>query len=793
MTRLSPPTEFQTGSPRGAQAYVRGARAALAWERVWPGLWPASGIAGLFAAAALFGLPSLLPWPLHALLLAAVVSSMGLSLYFAFEHFHFPSWREGARRVERDSTLAHRPISESEDVIAAGAGDALAEALWRAHLGRRLADLGKLRLSWPRSALSQRDPRALRYVVLLLIAGGALAANGDWRQRLAAAFGPGTGEAANISIDAWIDPPAYTGEAPVYLSQTGVHALTIPTGSILNLRVHGASHAPYVSVDGASFSGGSGEYASTARIAENTTVRVRAGGRTIGDWRLRVLPDDKPVIAFSSAPARTEHEALKLAFTAGDDYGVVAARAHIKPHARYGKELIVELPLDSASAKTVTQTSFRDLTAHPYAGLDVDIVLEAVDGAGQSGFSRSVRFTLPARVFTNPLARALIEQRQALGTGDVRLRPRVANALEALSMAPDRFYQDQLGVYLGIRSAYWTVKNASHDEDYAHAGDLLWQIASGLERGGLLSAAEELRRLKQMLSQALAQNAPQEVIDSLMERYREALQRYLKALAENPPDENSQAAPGSKVMSQADLETLLKAIEQLAQSGDRAQAEQMLALLQSLLENLHMTNGPGSGSGNAQASPQDKALSDAIQGLGDLMGKQRALVDKTFRQGQGKGDPKDGGPKGLAQSQRQLHDALNKILKGLGDQKLDAPKSLGDAGKSMGQAEGDLGTQDLPNAGIDEKQALDQMRKSAGDLAKTLMERSGPQGQGGGTDPLGRAQGATGRDMGGDVKVPSVSDLQRAREILKELRRRAAERGRPQSELDYIDRLLKQF
>jgi hypothetical protein len=26
------------------------------------------------------------------------------------------------------------------------------------------------------------------------------------------------------------------------------------------------------------------------------------------------------------------------------------------------------------------------------------------------------------------------------------------------------------------------------------------------------------------------------------------------------------------------------------------------------------------------------------------MGKQRALVDKTFRQGQGKGDPKDGGP-----------------------------------------------------------------------------------------------------------------------------------------------------
>ena len=245
-------------------------------------------------------------------------------------------------------------------------------------------------------------------------------------------------------------------------------------------------------------------------------------------------------------------------------------------------------------------------------------------------------------------------------------------------------------------------------------------------------------------------------------------------------------------MSQADLEALMKAIEQLAQSGDRAQAEQMLALLQNLLENLRMTSGNGSG-GQGKPSPQDKALSDAIQGLGDLMGKQRGLVDKTFREGQGKGDPKDGGPKGLAEQQRQLHEQLDKILKGLGDQKLGSPKSLGDAGKAMGNAQGDLGQQDLPNAGIDEKQALDEMRKSAGDLAKQLMERSGPQGQGGGgDDPLGR-ENATGRSMGGDVKVPSASDLQRAREILKELRRRAAERGRPQSELDYIDRLLKQF
>jgi hypothetical protein len=43
------------------------------------------------------------------------------------------------------------------------------------------------------------------------------------------------------------------------------------------------------------------------------------------------------------------------------------------------------------------------------------------------------------------------------------------------------------------------------------------------------------------------------------------------------------------------------------------------------------------------------------------------------------------------------------------------------------------------------------------------------------------------------VKIPGATDLARARAILMELRRRAAEMNRPQSERDYLDRLLKAF
>ena len=69
-------------------------------------------------------------------------------------------------------------------------------------------------------------------------------------------------------------------------------------------------------------------------------------------------------------------------------------------------------------------------------------------------------------------------------------------------------------------------RDAPRDADIDHVEDLLWQTAVALEHGGLLTAAEELRRLQALLAQAMANGAPQEVIDALLQRYNEAMQRY---------------------------------------------------------------------------------------------------------------------------------------------------------------------------------------------------------------------------------------------------------------------------
>lgn len=784
MTRYSAPNEFQTGSDRTAR-FVLASRAALLWERVWPGLWPASGILGLFVAAALFDLFAPLPWVLHALILSGTITAAGLALYFGLRHVHVPNWAEGARRLERSSGLSHRPISEGDDAMALGKGDSLAEQLWELHLRQLLAGVGRLRLAWPAPGLAKRDPRALRFVVLALLVAGVVVAGRDTLSRLWAGL-TDTGAAAHATVDAWIDPPPYTGQPPVYL--TDGMTIAVPEGSVLNMRVHGAGHTPgLIGADSGAFAGTDGEYSANLKILADGRIRVRSGGRAIGDWTFTAIPDKPPSVDFAAPPSKTERQVLALSYKASDDYGVTRMRAVITPHGRKGRPIMLDLSLATTSEKTVSATSYNDLTAHPYAGLKVDIVLQAFDGAGHVTSTKPVVFTLPSRIFTDPLARALIEQRQVLATSTTpQERNHVVKVLDALTIAPEIFYANQLKVFAGIRAARYALAHAERIEDVGHVEDLLWQIAIGIERGGLLSAAEDLRRIQSLLAQALAQGAPQDVIDELLRRYNDAMQRYMQALADNPAAaENGPPPPGSKSLNQQDLQTLLDTIKKLSESGSREQAQQLLALLQNLLENLRLSPGGG---GVGSNTPQNKAMSDALRNLNDLMGKQRELLDRTFKGRQGEHVD----PKALRQGQQDIQKKLGDIMKGLGDQKVPKPGDLDRADRSMGQSQRELQGNDLEGSSIDQKNALDALRGAAADLSAKLMKDAQKDPTGTGTaDPLGRS--GTGNALGSGVKVPDAKTLQRARDILLELRRRAGERGRPQEELDYIDRLLKEF
>ena len=116
----------------------------------------------------------------------------------------------------------------------------------------------------------------------------------------------------------------------------------------------------------------------------------------------------------------------------------------------------------------------------------------------------------------------------------------------------------------------------------------------------------------------------------------------------------------------------------------------------------------------------------------------------------------------------------------------------------MGNAADALGRSEGSEASDQQGSALDALRRGGRDMMKQMQQAMGEQGQGQsgqngqtGRDPLGRQQGSNGMSNGDDVKIPGEIDIQRAREILDEIRRKLGNALTPQMEKEYLQRLLQ--
>jgi hypothetical protein len=189
------------------------------------------------------------------------------------------------------------------------------------------------------------------------------------------------------------------------------------------------------------------------------------------------------------------------------------------------------------------------------------------------------------------------------------------------------------------------------------------------------------------------------------------------------------------------------------------------------------------------------------------------------------------------QVQQGLRRALGELMQQFGDMTGQMPPGLGDADKAMEEATQALQNGSDDQAGSAQQRAIEALQKGGREMNKQMAQMFGnqsgedeqgeqgqqtgesdafgdngtmsnqgnggqpmPGGEGRGQkrthrDPLGRLtqEGTSGSDESSDVTVPEQMEQVRTRAIEEELRRRGAERERPKEELDYIDRLLKQF
>lgn len=815
-----------------AQALQR-ARMAIVWERLWPHLARVLTVVGLFLAASWAGAWIALPfWARIAGLVVFAV--LIVAALIPLVRFRWPTRDDALRRLDRGSGIAHRPVTALNDTM--GSQDPVSQALWAEQRARTLASLKRIRAGLPSPRLPLHDPWALRGLVVMLMVVTFIAAGEDRFARVAAFFDwNGALAPANVRVDAWVSPPSYTGRPPIILSastakdaQSADHAaVSVPAGSTLIVRASGSR------LD-IGIGGGLTETPATDQLAQGVAERrfAIAGDGTAQirspsghpQWTFKAVPDRTPAIALARDPERQARGALQLAYKLEDDYGVTEAHAHFA--AREAKpnpdaeplydapEITLSLP--NARTRNGVGQTVKDLSEHPYAGTDVTLTLTAKDEAGNEGRSEPFEMKLPERLFVKPLARALIEQRRNLAL-DANQKSLVLTALQALAIAPETF-TPETGQYLGLRSVTNQLTEANTKDALRATVDSLWALAVSIEDGNISDVDKALRAAQEALKQALERGASDEEIRKLTENLRAALDAFMRQLAEQMRNNPQQLArpldQNTRILRPQDLKNMIDRMERLSRSGDKDAARQLLDQMQQMLENLQMAQ-PGQGE-----SGMDQALNE----LSDLLRKQQQLRDRTFKEGQNSRRQRDqNAMNGLQQDQQGLRQRLQKLLEDMkrngmmpGQQgedgegqsadsgQQDGGNALGDADSAMGDADGQLGEGNAEGAVGSQGRALEALRRGAQNLAESMQQGEG-QGDGPGnrvgrqqsggndSDPLGRP--LHGRDYGDDlsVKIPGEIDVQRVRRILEELRRRFADPQRPQIELDYIERLLKDY
>ena len=827
----------------GLDALARRAEAVLLFERVWPALaWAGAAIA-LFLAASWLGLWFVAP-RVARIGGVALFAGLALAALAPLARLRQPTRAETLARVDRDAPAAHRPAASLDDRLAAQGDDPTTSALWALHRSRLAEQVARIRPASPAPRMVLRDPRALRFGALLIAICAGIVAGPERYARVAAAFDwrGASPAAAAARLDAWIDPPTYTGKPPILIDVAARDAasktIVTPEGSILVVRADPRDVDAHVQGGLAPVASDKPIPTAPGPIERRWTVRgdgaftLLRDGSAIASFTISSIASGQPTITLVEPPRPNLSGSLTLHYRLADRYGVATAEAEFSKPGGAGPQprALVEAPklplqLPSALNGVGEASTTSDLSRHPWAGAQVVMTLKATGLSGQIGASAPVTLTLPQRDFRNPLARALVEQRRNLILDPDHDPPRLDKTIDALLVAPDVF-DTPAAVYLGLRTVKTRLAAARGDPDLIGVADLLWAMAVQIEDGDASQAQRDLRAAEQRLREALQRGASDDEIRKLTQDLRDAAERYMRDLAQQNPSSSPEGAP----MAEKDLESMLDHLEDTARNGARQDAEAMLDQLQNMFENMRSAR-------DADSDPTSRELRKQLGELEKLLHDQQALRDDTFRRDQrerrrrdarnndgsqepqaSEGDPQDGQPS-LEERQRALRNRLAELQQRLKSLGMKGEKGLGDAEGDMKEAEGDLGPDgqgqqpgQTPGAGEGDGQtgkgkavdaqgrALQAMREGAQGLQQQMQQGGGGSGYTAtgrrpgdprqGRDPLGRESGdQRGATEGALNAGPDVAE--RARRVLQELRRRLADPNRPADERDYLERLLR--
>ncbi|MBO1327129.1 DUF4175 family protein [Acetobacter suratthaniensis] len=633
-------------------------------ERVRPVALPVLAVLGLYVLAGLCRLPQHLPdlarW---LLLLGGAGLCYGLLRTRLRSLPAIPLWAID-RRIEQASNLPNQPLAVLEDRPASLAvDDERTQALWLAHQARTLAALKHLRAGWPSLLPATLPGRAAMGGLLACLFIAGLLAGSAAPGRILAAFIPGRDDpdVPLPHVEAWITPPSYAPDAPVFLgtNQNPAHPPQIAQSARLSVIVSGMASAPTLrGLHGAVLSGQTVQTLDThswklgATIEQGGVISLRGRGRTLALWPLTVLPDAKPKVEWGDAPgALAGGWRTRLPYQASHAYGlseltVVLHAAHPARGADTSRTLTLPVPL-TGHPRSVRGALTPDLSEDPWAGTEVAGQLVAHSLSNQTGESRTVTFKLGARVFRSPLARSVLDVRRRLALGQETTAD-AANDLDALAGTPGPL-QDSTALSLNLAAIVALLDNPHEEAATAResATNLLWDLALDVEdrRTGDAASAQaslDVRAAQAAVAQQLArQHAPQPAnpqngtqnntqnndgqaeLEERLKTLSDAISRKMQALADNAlrthtaiPDLPGLTAAGNKAFSH-----LMQQLQSDAANGHAEDAMKRLQDMEDATERMR------------NATPQDLA-SMARQMVARQQAREQmaALKDVTSRQ-----------------------------------------------------------------------------------------------------------------------------------------------------------------
>lgn len=818
---------------------LRLTRMGMVAERFVRAFWPVWTIVLITLSGIAFGAVEILSSMMVTIILVGLVLALIWALISGVRQFHMPSRPEALDRL--DQTMPGRPISALVDHPAIGGDDPATMNVWRVHVERMAVRAAAARAPKPDLRVADRDPFGLNFIAVTAFAMALLFGTiwkvADVGDALAAAPEAVLG---GPSWEGWVEPPLYTGLPSLYLNDIHLDEFEAPAGSRITLRVYGEPGQIQIqhSVEGETDQ--IDPDAQSRQITLRQTGDLTVSGSNGRTWHIVMLTDQAPTVTLVEPLSGVPPGSVQMTYSAQDDYGISGGVALIslnpdRADRRFGltvepetrEPLALDLPLPfNGNRAEFSEVMVEDLSQHPFANLPVRLTLIVEDDAGQTGETVIELDRLPGRRFFDPLANALVEMRRDL-LWSRENAPRVAQVLRAVTHRAEYLFDDE-DTYRMVRSVISRLEigDSVSLETRDQVAAILWDAALVIEEGDLADALERLRRAQDRLSEAMRQGASDAEIAQLMQELREAMDAYMQELADNAEpqgtDEPDQSGESMDI-SRADLEEMMRRIEELMQQGRMAEAQELLDALRQMMENMQMSQN-----GTDPNGPQSPGQ-EAMEGLQDSLREQQELADEAFRELQEQFNPnapgseqpgEDGNQQGngqggesergtLSERQRALREQLREQAENLPGRGSDAGdealQRLEEAGRAMNDAMEELGRGDLAEALDSQSEAMEALREGMEELGQALAEAAESddpgQGQAEGNmqgerpleDPLGRQAGNAG-SMGTDQSFEQREDaFRRARDLLDEIRRRSADQSRPDQELEYLRRLLDRF